>query len=118
VVAVFQPHRYSRTRDLLAEFGRVLADADVTLLADIYPAGEAPIPGISSSAIADAIRAHGRGTVELVPSLDALPSRAAEIAADGDVVLTLGAGSIGAVGDKIVAALHARAANGAQAVPR
>lgn len=110
VVAVFQPHRYTRTRDLLAQFGEVLAGADVTLLTEIYPAGEAPIPGVSSSAMADAIRRHGRGTVELVPSLDALPSRAAEIATDGDVVLTLGAGSIGAVGDKIVAALQARAA--------
>lgn len=115
VVAVFQPHRYSRTRDLLAEFGRVLADADVTLLTEIYPAGEAPIPGITASAIAEAIRAHGRGTVELVPSLDSLAARAAEIAVDGDVLLTLGAGSIGAVSDKIVAALHARAA---QAVKR
>ena len=109
VIAAFQPHRYSRTRDLLAEFGAVLADADVTLLADIYPAGEAPIPGISSSAIADAIRAHGRGAVELVSSLDQLAARAAELAADGDVVLTLGAGSIGTVGDRIVAALEARA---------
>ena len=113
VIAAFQPHRYTRTRDLLADFGRVLADADVTLLTDIYPAGEAPIPGITSSAIAEAIRAHGRGAVELVPSLDALPARVAAMAADGDLVLTLGAGSIGATGDKVVAALQARAASAA-----
>ena len=118
VVAVFQPHRYSRTRDLLAEFGRVLADADVTLLTDIYPAGEAPIAGVTSAAIAAAVQMHGRGTVELVPALDEVPSRVADIAADGDVVLTLGAGSIGAVAGKIVAALQARAAARAQAVGR
>ncbi len=118
VVVAFQPHRYSRTRDLLAEFGRVLADADVTLLTDIYPAGEAPIAGATSPAIAAAVRLHGRGAVELVPALEALPARVAEIAMDGDVVLTLGAGSIGAVGDRIVAALQARAAAKAQAVGR
>lgn len=110
IIAAFQPHRYSRTRDLLPEFGQVLAGADITLLTEIYPAGEAPIPGITAGAIADSARAHGRGTVELVASLDALPARVAEIAAHGDVVLTLGAGSIGAVGDKIVAALQARVA--------
>ncbi len=110
IIAAFQPHRYSRTRDLLPEFGQVLAGADITLLTEIYPAGEAPIPGITAGAIADSARAHGRGTVELVASLDALPARVAEIAATGDVVLTLGAGSIGAVGDKIVAALQARVA--------
>ncbi len=118
VIAVFQPHRYTRTRDLLADFGRVLSGADVTLLTDIYAAGEAPIAGITSAAIAEAIRAHGGGTVELEPSLDALPARVAAIAAGGDVVLTLGAGSIGSVGDRIVAALTTRAADHAQAVNR
>jgi hypothetical protein len=117
VVAVFQPHRYTRTRDLLDDFGRVLAGADVTLLTDIYAAGEAPIAGITSAAIAGAIRAHG-GTAELEPSLHALPARVAAIAADGDIVLTLGAGSIGSVGDRIVAALTARASDPAQAVNR
>ena len=108
VIAAFQPHRYSRTRDLLTEFGRVLADADVTLLTDIYAAGESPIDGVNSFAIADAIRAHGRGTVHVVPLVDQLPERVSDIARDGDVILTLGAGSIGTVGDKIVAALKAR----------
>ena len=111
VIAAFQPHRFTRTRDLLAEFGVVLADADITLLADIYAAGEAPIPGITSAAMADAVRAHGRGTVELVSSLDALASRAVEISREGDLVLTLGAGSIGSVGDAIVQGLQTKAAN-------
>ncbi len=118
VIAVFQPHRYTRTRDLLMEFGRVLSGADVILLTEIYPAGEAPIAGVSSSAIADAVRAHGLGTVELIATLDALPSRVADLAADGDLVITLGAGSIGSVGDRIVAALTARASTGSTAVSR
>jgi UDP-N-acetylmuramate--alanine ligase len=105
VIAVFQPHRYSRTRDLLAEFGRVLAGADITVLTDIYPAGESPIPGILSAAIADEIRKQNRGDVEAVVPLDDLPQCVAGLARSGDVVLTLGAGSIGAVGDLILAQL-------------
>jgi UDP-N-acetylmuramate--alanine ligase len=108
VIAAFQPHRFSRTRDLLAEFGAVLADADVTLLTDIYSAGEKPIRGVTAEAIAEAVRAHGRGTVELMRSLNAVAPRVAEIAGPGDVVLTLGAGSIGSIGSEIVAALEAR----------
>ncbi|TAK12458.1 MAG: UDP-N-acetylmuramate--L-alanine ligase [Acidobacteria bacterium] len=109
IIAVFQPHRYSRTRDLLPEFGRALADADITVLTDIYSAGEAPIPGILSAAIAEEIRKQNRGAVEAVVPLDELAARVADIARDGDVVLTLGAGSIGATGDRILAALRQRA---------
>jgi UDP-N-acetylmuramate--alanine ligase len=105
VIAVFQPHRYSRTRDLLAEFGRVLAEADITVLTDIYPAGESPIPGILSAAIADEIRKQNRGQVQAVVPLEDLPKCVADLARSGDVVLTLGAGSIGTVGDLIVAQL-------------
>ena len=111
VIAVFQPHRYSRTRDLLPEFGRVLAEADITVLTDIYPAGESPIPGILSAAIADEIRKQNRGSVEAVVPLEDLPRSVANLAASGDVVLTLGAGSIGAVGDLIVSELRKRTAN-------
>ncbi len=106
IIAVFQPHRYSRTRDLLAEFGRALSAADVTVLTDIYPAGELPIPGILSAAIADEIRRQNRGAVEAVVPLEDLPKHVAALAKDGDVVLTLGAGSIGGVGDLILSALR------------
>ncbi len=110
IIAVFQPHRYSRTRDLLTEFGAALAEADITVLTDIYPAGEAAIPGILSAAIADEIRKQDRGGVEAVIPLEALPKHVAALAKDGDVVITLGAGSIGAIGDQILAALrHAHA---------
>ena len=101
IIVAFQPHRYTRTRDLLADFGRVLSEADVTLLTDIYAAGETPLPGVSSAAVAEAVRTHGRGTVELVPLAD-IAARVAAIARPGDLVLTLGAGSIGQTGDAVV----------------
>jgi UDP-N-acetylmuramate--alanine ligase len=118
LIAVFQPHRYSRTRDLLPEFGRVLAEADVTVLTDIYPAGEVPIPGILSAAIADEIRKQNRGAVEAVVPLDQLPKHVAALAKDGDIVLTLGAGSIGAVGDLIVKELSRAAEHGPRHLER
>jgi len=107
LVAVFQPHRYSRTRDCLEQFGPSLAAADVVILTDIYPAGEAPIPGISLDTLADAIRPHV-GDLVVEPRLDALPDAVATRVRAGDLVLTLGAGSIAAVGDRILAALRAR----------
>jgi UDP-N-acetylmuramate--alanine ligase len=93
----FQPHRYSRTRDLLDDFAEVLSAADRLLVTEVYPAGEAPIAGADGRAICRAIR--GRGQVEpvFVPQLDELPERLADLVADGDVVLTLGAGNIGAL---------------------
>jgi UDP-N-acetylmuramate--alanine ligase len=102
VVAVFQPHRFSRTRDHLADFGRVLSDADLTVLTDIYAAGEPAIAGVTAGALADEIRHHGRGAVEAVVPFDDLPRRVAALVRGGDVVLTLGAGSIGQIGDRLL----------------
>jgi len=104
LVAVFQPHRYSRTRDLLADFGPALALADVVFLTDIYPAGEAPIAGATLESLATEVR---RSVPELhvVPSLDRVPQAVADQARDGDLVVTLGAGSIGHAGDRILQAL-------------
>jgi UDP-N-acetylmuramate--alanine ligase len=104
VVAVFQPHRYSRTRELMAEFGPALAAADVVVLTDIYAAGEAPMPGITLDALADAVRRDVPG-VQVVRELDALPDAVASIARPGDAVLTLGAGSIAGVGPRLLARL-------------
>ncbi|HET7619609.1 MAG TPA: UDP-N-acetylmuramate--L-alanine ligase [Vicinamibacterales bacterium] len=120
LVLVFQPHRFSRTRDLLADFGASLAKADAVVLTDIYPAGEPPIPGITSAAVADAIRAAG-GTVHLVVALDAIPEAVAQLARPNDLVITLGAGSIGTVGPRILDALRQRAgtdASGDASAPR
>jgi len=104
IVAVFQPHRYSRTRDLLSEFGPALGLADVVVLTDIYAAGEAPIPGIDLAALAEASRPAVR-ELHVVPSLDDVPGAVAAIARDGDLVLTLGAGSISTAADRILAAV-------------
>jgi UDP-N-acetylmuramate--alanine ligase len=112
IIAVFQPHRYSRTRDLLPDFGPALADADVVVLTDIYSAGEAPVPGITIEALADAVRTSVRA-LHVVPRLTDLPAAVAAIARSGDVVITLGAGSIGSAGDRILAALSASDTNGA-----
>jgi UDP-N-acetylmuramate--alanine ligase len=106
LIAVFQPHRYTRTRDLLDSFGSALALADVVVLTDIYAAGEAPIPGTTLDALAAAVRRDVPG-LRVVPRLDDVPDAIASIARPGDLVVTLGAGSIGAVGDRILDRLDA-----------
>ena len=105
VIAVFQPHRYSRTQHLLGDFGPAFAAADVVVLTDIYAAGEAPIEGVTIEALADAVGATAGVPVHLVKSIDDLPAAVAALCQPGDLVLTLGAGSIGAVGDRILAEL-------------
>jgi UDP-N-acetylmuramate--alanine ligase len=107
VVVVFQPHRYSRTSQLMSEFGGALGGADEVVLTDIYPAGEAPVPGVTIDALAEAVRQTARCPVLLVRRLEDLAPRVAALARPGDLVITLGAGSIGAVGDRILDALRA-----------
>jgi UDP-N-acetylmuramate--alanine ligase len=107
VVLVFQPHRYSRTRDLLDEFAQVLADSDALVVAEVYPAGEAPIPGADGKSLCRAIRTRGRVEPVLLKSLDELPDALAGIVRDGDVVLTMGAGHIGAVSNDLPRTLPA-----------
>ena len=107
VVLVFQPHRYTRTRDLLDEFARVLSEADALVVAEVYPAGEAPIAGADGKSLCRAIRSRGRVEPVLLKSLDELPRALADVLRDGDVVLTMGAGSIGAAAHDLPAALAA-----------
>jgi len=103
VVVVFQPHRYSRTSQLLPEFGLALGAADEVVLTDIYAAGESPIEGITIEAVADAVRAAvGSCPVHVVKNIDDVPAAVSALARDGDLVITLGAGSIGTVGDRIL----------------
>ena len=115
VLIVFQPHRYTRTRDLMREFGHALAGADEIVLTDIYPAGEPPIPGITIDALAEAVRSVAGCLVHLVRSLDELPAAVAALARPGDLVITLGAGSIGGVGDGILDAIRHRSPAGEHA---
>jgi UDP-N-acetylmuramate--alanine ligase len=106
VVVAFQPHRYTRTQQLSAEFAATLRNADQILLTDIYPAGESPIPGVTIEALAEVVQAAAPGRVHLVRSLDELPSAIAGMAQPGDIVITLGAGSIGTTPPRILAALR------------
>jgi UDP-N-acetylmuramate--alanine ligase len=111
LLVVFQPHRYTRTAQLRAEFGAALAGADELLLLDVYAAGEDPIPGATAESIAEAVRARTAIPVEIVRPIDAVPAAVARRARPGDIVITLGAGSIGAVGERILRALREARAN-------
>jgi UDP-N-acetylmuramate--alanine ligase len=101
IVCLFQPHRYTRTRDLMSDFARAFNDADVLLLADVYAAGEAPIPGATADALAEAIRACGHRDVTHV-SRAKLVEAARERVRPGDLVLTLGAGDITQAGPELL----------------
>ncbi|RJS92223.1 UDP-N-acetylmuramate--L-alanine ligase [Salinisphaera sp. Q1T1-3] len=95
VVVVFQPHRFTRTRDLFEDFCEVLADLDVLVLCEVYPAGEAAITGADGRALSRAVRARGRVDPVFVDDIAKLDATLDGVIADGDVVLTLGAGDIG-----------------------
>ena len=94
VVAVVQPHRYSRLRDLFEEFSTCFNDADAVIVADVYPAGEQPIPGVDRDALVESLRAHGHRQVVALPNAEALPGIVAGLTAPGDLVVCVGAGSI------------------------
>ena len=96
VVLVFQPHRYTRTRDLMDDFATVLSDADVLVLLDVYAAGEDPIAGADGRSMARAVRTRGAVEPVFVEALDDLEPVLEGLLADGDLVLTMGAGDIGA----------------------
>jgi UDP-N-acetylmuramate--alanine ligase len=112
VVLAFQPHRYTRTRALLDEFAATLAEADEVVLTDIYPASEDPIPGVTAEALAAAVNARRATPVHVVPRVADVAAAVAALARPGDLVLTMGAGSIGGVAAGIVAALKQRLASG------
>jgi UDP-N-acetylmuramate--alanine ligase len=115
LIVVFQPHRYTRTARLLAEFGETLAAADLVVLCDIYAAGEDPIPGVTIDAVAEAVQSAGGRPPIVVRAFDELPGEVVALARPGDLIVTLGAGSIGTVGPKVLAALAARAGNSGEA---
>jgi len=109
VVVAFQPHRYTRTRDLWNEFVTAFNDADVLVMTDIYSAGEPKIPGVEAAPLVEAIRAHGHRDVRFAANLDDVLAVLAATAREGDLVVTLGAGSISQVGGRLLAELGARA---------
>jgi UDP-N-acetylmuramate--alanine ligase len=101
LVVAFQPHRYSRTRDLLDDFAAALSHVDALVLAEVYPAGESPINGADARALARAIRARGRLDPVVVNSVAELPAALADIVRDGDLLLALGAGDIGQLAPRL-----------------
>ena len=115
VHVVFQPHRYTRTRDLLDQFGSAFADADNLCVLDIYPASEAPIPGVTGESVAQAVRSIGGKEARYVSSFDEAARSITALAESGDMILTLGAGSVSQLSGQIIELLKAR--KGAKQVP-
>ncbi len=107
VHVVFQPHRYTRTRDLLDEFAAAFDDADTVFVLDIYPASEQPIPGITGERVAAALRAAGK-EARYMPSFEDAAREAVSAAETGDMILTLGAGSISHLGPQVLEQLKTR----------
>ena len=97
IVLAFQPHRYTRTRDLFEDFVKVLSTVDALLLAEVYPAGEAPIVAADGRSLARAVRVAGKVEPVFVEDIAQMPDAIRRVARDGDVVVTMGAGSIGGV---------------------
>ncbi|MDP2695292.1 MAG: Mur ligase family protein, partial [Gallionella sp.] len=97
LVLAFQPHRYTRTRDLFEDFVKVLCGVDALLLAEVYAAGEPPIVAADGRALMHALRVAGQGEVVFVESIQDMPQAIMQMARDGDVVITMGAGTIGGV---------------------
>ena len=99
---VFQPHRYSRTQLLWDDFGQCFPNADLLFLTEIYPAGEAPIDGVSSELIRDAVKKHEGREVTIIRKFEEIPDAVMPNLTAGDIVLTLGAGDIYKAGRRIL----------------
>ena len=108
VIAMFQPHRYTRTQALKDAFGRAFALADYVFVSDIYPASEKPIPGISGQTLVDAMLAAGHTSATHVPDIARIHQAAAALAEDGDLILSLGAGNIHEAGYRLAQDLKMR----------
>ena len=105
IIAVAQPHRYSRLQDLFDDFSKCFREADIALISPVFEAGEAPIPGIDHEALVKSIASHGHKDVHALASLDDLPATIKEIARPGDMVVCLGAGSISAHANELAGKL-------------
>jgi UDP-N-acetylmuramate--alanine ligase len=114
VVVVFQPHRYTRTRDCFDEFATAFNDADVLVLTEIYAAGEDKLPGVDGRSLADAIRSHGHRDVRFVAELDEVAETLPSELRPGDLVITLGAGNVSTLGPRLLAAVAPGGAQGAR----
>ena len=108
IVAAFQPHRYTRTHELFAEFVTAFYDADVLILTDVYPAGEQPIEGATAERLTKELLRHGQKDVTWIAEREKIPERLTEIVTEGDIVITLGAGNIWQQGETLVKLLESQ----------
>jgi UDP-N-acetylmuramate--alanine ligase len=115
VHVIFQPHRYTRTRDLLDQFGTAFDNADTLVVLDIYPASETPIPGVTGEKVAEAVRSLGGKDARYVASFEEAARSVTALAEPGDMILTLGAGNVSQLGVQVLEQLKAR--KGAKQVP-
>ena len=115
VHVIFQPHRYTRTRDLLDQFGTAFDNADTLVVLDIYPASETPIPGVTGEKVAESVRSLGGKDARYVASFEEAARSVAALAEPGDMILTLGAGNVSQLGVQVLEQLKAR--KGAKQVP-
>ena len=107
-VVLFQPHRYSRTHDLMGEFARSFNNADTLLVTDIYAASEEPIEGVTAEALTEAIARYGHKDAHYIGDLENAAKLLQDRAHPGDMVITLGAGTVSRVGDQIVELLRGK----------
>jgi UDP-N-acetylmuramate--alanine ligase len=106
IVVLFQPHRYTRTRDCIGDFAHAFDDADAVFMTEVYPAGEQPIPGVSGAILAETIRSAGHPSVTFIEQKETLPDQVLPLLKSGDLVLTMGAGDIWKAGTGILARLE------------
>ncbi len=106
IVAVFQPHLFTRTRDFSRHFGEALSSSDVLVVTEIYPAREKPIEGVSGELVAQAAKDFGHSSVHWVPSKEDLPSFLSKLVKKGDMVITMGAGDVWRVGEELLELLR------------
>lgn len=106
LIAVFQPHLYSRTRDFYQEFGRSFLNSDIFICTDVYPAREAPLPGVSGELIADAAKKFGHKNVMYVPDKQDVPSVLNQVKQDNDIIITMGAGDIWKFGEEFIRTIN------------
>lgn len=109
LILAFQPHRFTRTQFLMSEFGRAFAGADAVVLTDIYAAGEEPIEGVTVDALADVVRREFKGDVRIARALGDVPQELTAMATPGDMVVLLGAGSIGSIAGTVLRSLEGKA---------
>ena len=109
IVVLFQPHRYTRTHDLMQEFARSFNNADVLFISDIYAASEDPIEGVTSEALTNAIKRFGHKEVSYIGDLENAAALLRDYVQPGDLVVTLGAGTVNRISDQLVGLLREQA---------